>query len=439
MLKARQSRRGTSRRTFLFGALAAPALAPTVARAQPAPDRVRLGIIGVGGRGQGNWSALLSQDIRVWCDVDLARVAPGTAAVPQADVVQDFRRVLDRNDLDAVVVSTPDHWHAIPAVWAMATGRHVYCEKPLARSLRECRAMERAARKYRRVTQMGTQIHAGQNYRRVVELIQSGAIGKVREVDVWCAKPPGKGRLGPGTAPPETLDYDLWVGPADYRPYDPDVTPHHWRWWWDFAGGILADMGCHYLDLPHWALDLGVPTKVDAEGAPHADADNKVPAEMKVRFSHPARSGRPAVRVTWWHGIPGPRDADGRVVATGFSSGVLFHGDQGQLLADYSRRRLLPEERFRDFAPPPPSIPDSAGHHAEWISAIRGEGPPPLCRFEYGALLTETVLLGNLAYRLGSAVEWDSDSLRVKNVSRAAAEPLIRPGYRGGWKLPVEA
>lgn len=423
-----------SRRTFVMGS-AATLVASRVARAsgQEKSDRLRLGVIGTAGRGGENLKGVAGEEIVALCDVDLARTARAAQQFPGAIVVQDFRRVLDRKDVDAVVVSTPDHWHALITVWALQAGKHVYCEKPLARSIGEARAMVAAAKRHKLVTQMGTQIHAGDNYRRVVELVQAGAIGPVRRVDVWCEKAPDPGRrLTTGAAVPSTLDYEMWVGPAAWRPYDPAVLPFNWRWWWDFGGGVLADMACHYMDLPHWALGLRTPEVVNATGTQFIDADNTVPVEMRVDFYYPARGSQPPVHLTWRHGVPGPRGEDGQVMNLGYRSGVLFHGDRGQLLADYGRHALLPEEQYRDYRRPEPSIPASIGHHQEWIQAIK-QGGTPTCQFEYGGALTETVLLGNLSYRTNHEIRWDHERGVATNVR--GAEQFIYPEYRGNWKL----
>lgn len=431
-----------NRRTFLFGALAAAL--PTAARAA-VPERVRLGIIGVGGQGEYNWSqcaAVPGVEIVALCDVDLARMERARQQFPGAAVTQDFRGVLDRRDVDAVVVSTPDHWHALASIRAMQAGKHVYCEKPLARSVHEVRMMRDTARRTGAVTQMGTQIHAGDNYRRVVELLRAGVIGNVNRVDVWCDSRPVPGRrLAPGAAvPPTTLDYDLWVGPAQYVPFNPAVVPFHWRWWWEFGGGVLADMACHYMDLPHWALGLRRATRIVATGTPVTGGDNTVPEEMKVVYTYPAEGRHPngagygPVTLTWYHGVTGPRDDEGRVLNLSYSSGVLFHGEQGQLLANYGAHRLLPAERFRDIRRPDPTLPASIGHHREWIEAIRGGGNAS-CEFEYASALTETVLLGNISYRLSQPITWDPVRTRVRGVPERAWRPLVRPAYRDGWDL----
>jgi predicted dehydrogenase len=427
-----------TRRSFLMGT-AGVVTGTVVARTMShVADKVRLGIIGVGGQGEYNWGSLADQEILALCDVDLARVEKAASQFPKAEVVQDFRRVLDRNDIDAVVVSTPDHWHGIISVWAMQTGKHVYCEKPLAHSIYECRVMAETAKRQKRVTQMGTQIHAGSNYRRVVELIQANAIGPVRRVDVWCEKRPAPGKRATQGTPPPTMDYEMWVGPAPMRPYDPAVVPFNWRWWWEFGGGVLADMACHFMDLPHWALNLRHPERVIAAGTEFPDADNKVPVEMQVDYYYPtrdsARGPLPPVHLVWWHGTPGPKDEAGNVQNLGFRNGVLFHGDQGQLIADYGSHKLLPEDRFVDYKRPEPTIPESAGHHREWINAIRDSGTTT-CNFDYSGALSETVLLGNMAYRLGKEIRWDPEDLRITNAREREWKPLLRREYRGDWKL----
>jgi predicted dehydrogenase len=429
--------RPISRRSFLTGATlaAAGALAGREARARPrrprSGEKVRLGIIGVGGQGEFSWSNLANEEIVALCDVDLARVAEAAARFPKAVVVQDFRRVIERDDIDAVVVATPDHWHALPSVWAMETGKHVYCEKPLGHTVAECRVMAETAKRRGVATQMGTQIHAGANYQRVVELVRAGAIGPIRRVDVWVeGRAPGRRRAE--STPPSTLDYKLWVGPAAMRPYDPGIVPFQWRWWWEFGGGVLADMGCHYMDLAHWALDLRHPTRIQAVGAPPPDADNTVPAELRVDYDYPARADQPPVRLTWWHGTPGPRDEAGRVRRFSYGSAVLFHGEKGELLANYGSHKLLPESQFADYARPEPTIPPSVGHHQEWINAIK-HGTPTTCNFDYSGALTEAVLLGNVAYRLGQPIEWDAKALKATNVR--GADQFVQYEYQNGWRL----
>lgn len=427
-----------SRRRFLCraaGATGSAVLASAVpadgGRAVSPNERINLAVIGVAGRGADNLAGVAGENVVALCDVDEGRAVAARKAHPRAQFFQDFRRVFDLKGVDAVVVSTPDHMHAIPALTAMRTGKHVYCEKPLAHTVHEVRVLRDAAARHRVVTQMGTQIHAGDNYRRVVEIVQSGVLGPVGRVHVWCSKRPDVRHLArrPVAVPPG-IDYDLWLGPAPARPFDPAFVPFHWRWFWEFGGGILADMACHYMDLPHWALDLRTPSTVGAAGRKLGEGDQPVPDVLQVDYRYPARGKQPPVHLTWYSGSQGPgRDAPGSF--HGFSSGVLFVGSAGQLVADYGRHLLLPKDRFRDFKAPPPSIPASIGHHKEWLDAIRNGGTPS-CNFEYGGALAEAVLLGNVSFRSGSSFIWNGGAGRTDS---SEANRFLRREYRKGWEL----
>ncbi len=365
------------------------------------------------------------------CDVDEKRAGKAREKFPRARFHADFRHLLDAKGLDGVVIATPDHTHAIPAKAALSLGLDVYCEKPLTHTVQEARVVAETAAKYERVTQMGTQIHAGTNYRRVVELIQSGAIGPVREVHVWCDKSLGGGDRPSETPPvPEGLHYDLWLGPAPQRPYHSAYIPFNWRKWWDFGGGTLADMACHHMDLPFWALKLRHPTKVGAEGSNPVHPETAA-KWLIVRYEFPARGELPPVHLTWYDGGKRPElFVEGKLPKWG--DGTLFIGDKGMLLADYGRHKLLPEADFTDFVAPKPSIPDSVGHHREWIQACKTRSATT-CNFDYGGALTEAVLLGNVSYRLGKPLVWDAKNLRATN--EPAAERFIRKEYRKGWTL----
>jgi predicted dehydrogenase len=280
---------------------------------------------------------------------------------------------------------------------------------------------------------MGTQIHAGDNYRRVVELVQSGTIGPVRRVHVWCSRrPDARQRQAQAPQVPATLNYDLWLGPAPQVPYDPAHLHFHWRWFWEFGGGVLADMACHFMDLPHWALNLRTPTTVAATGRVTYQGSNDTPDLMQVEYEYPARGELPPVHLTWYHGQPGP-DLAGKIRHQGFSSGVLFEGTRGQILADYSNHRLLRNGQAVDIERPPQTIPASLGHHREWLHAIRNRDATTTCNFAYSGALTVAVLLGNVAYRSGGKIQWDDKQGRVPN--QRNAEPYLRREYRRGWNL----
>jgi predicted dehydrogenase len=311
----------------------------------------------------------------------------------------------------------------------MRLGKHVYCEKPLSHSVYEARVAAEVAAENKVATQMGTQIHSGTNYRRAIELLEAGAIGTVREVDVWTTAAEGGGHRPQETPPvPPTLDWDLWIGPAPYRPYHPCYLPRQWHFWWDFGGGVLGNVGCHFMDLPFWALKLRHPTSIEAEGPP-VHPETTAPT-MTIRYEYPARGDLPPVRLTWYQGRKSPRVETDNVPA--WSTGFLFVGEKGMLLTDYSRRLLLPEDRFAGYEPPAPTIPDSIGHYAEWIAACK-TGSPTGCNFDYAGALTEAVLLGNVAYRAGKKLEWDAAGLKATNCPEADA--FIRREYRPGWTL----
>jgi predicted dehydrogenase len=336
--------------------------------------------------------------------------------------------------IDAVCVGTPDHTHAPAAAMALRMGKHVYCEKPLTHTVFEARTLANLAKEKRLITQMGNQIHAGENYRRVVELIQSGAIGKVNECHVWVTAKYSGAKFTTGTQAPPTLDWNLWLGPAPERPYSEGVHPFEWRKFWDYGTGALGDFGCHYMDLCHWALGLRAPTTVEAEGPP-VDAVS-CPAWCIARYEY-ARGEEPPVKLTWYDSGRQPELAqtlkiDGRPLGEVFKSAQLFIGSEGMLVSDYNRHRLLPEEKFKGFTPPPQTIPKSVGHHREWVEAIKGSGTT-LSNFDYAGALTEAVLLGTVAYRSGQRLEWDSANLKLKNSPEA--QQLIHKEYRKGWTL----
>lgn len=404
-------------------------------------QKINVGFVGVANRAADNLSEVSKLtdlvNVAALCDVDDKYLAQAREKHPGAKTYNDFRRLIDQKDIDAVVVSTPDHTHAVATAAAIRTGRHVYCEKPLTRTISECRKIEELTKKHKRITQLGTQIHAGDNYRRVVELVQAGAIGPVHEVHVWVSasyggmnKPTDKPPVPPG------LHWDLWLGPVHPCDYHPDYAPFKWRNWWAFGGGSLADFGCHFMDLPHWALDLRHPLSAEPLAGPPVHPDS-TPPWLIVRYEYPARpaiEGRPPqppVVLTWYHGGKQPALLD-EEQSKYFRSGVMFVGEKGMLLADYTRRQLLPEKDFAGFQPPPQSIPKSIGHHREWIEAIRNGGQTT-CNFDYSGALTEAALLGNVAYRVGRKIVWDAKALRA--IGCQEADQFIQHSYRRGWKL----
>jgi len=412
----------------------------SVAQSKSPNEKLDIAAIGVGGRGAANVGGVAGENIVALCDVDDARAAATFNRFPKAKRYVDFRRMFDQmhKQIDAVVIGTPDHTHAPPAVMAMKLGKHCYCEKPLSHSVYEARLMAEVAREGKLITQMGTQIHAGSNYRRVVELVKTGAIGEVREVHVWLGAkfegPPNPTNSSQRNAPadqppvPETLYWDLWLGPAAHRPYHPWYAPGGWRYWWNFANGALGDFYCHFCDLAFWALDLRHPATVEAEGTLHPESTSH---RTIARQEYPARDNLPPVTLTWYHGGGYPEIVKQKKIPE-WGNAVLFVGAKGMLIADYNRHQLLPEDRFAGFKPPDPFIPDSIGHHREWVEACK-TGGITTCNFDYGGALTEAALLCNVALRTGKKLHWDPKTLKARGCPEA--DVLIRREYRKGWTL----
>ncbi|HMV85161.1 MAG TPA: Gfo/Idh/MocA family oxidoreductase [Blastocatellia bacterium] len=440
-----------SRRQFLAqGAMAgiAAVAAPAIVRGRNLNDKLNLAIIGAGGRGASNLRDVESENITILCDVNEEGLNKAAARHTAARKLVDFRQVYDHaKEFDAVVISTAEHTHAFATLPALQLGKHVYCEKPLTHNIWEARVIREAAAKTKVATQMGTQIHAGDNYRRVVELIQTGAIGAVTEVHVWVGRAWGlhaseaeskaagdivfvQNRPEKPDPVPPTLNWELWLGPAPSRPFNNVYFPGpKWYRWWDFGNGTMSDLGSHWIDLPWWALKLDHPLTIEAKGpAPHLEI---APASMQVTYEYGKRGELPPLKLTWYQGTHKPQILkDGGIPA--WNSGVLFVGDKGMLLSDYSKHLLLPENKFADFKRPDPFIPKSLGHHAEWIHACK-TGAPTTCNFEYAGQLTEANHLGNVAFRAGKKLLWDAAKLRATNAPEI--EPLIHRKYRKGWKL----
>jgi predicted dehydrogenase len=440
--------------TTALAALSAAILPSRVLGAALSPsDRLNIAAIGVGGMGGANLKACASENIVALCDVDSAYAAKTFALFPKAKVYTDYRVMLEKEEsVDAVIVATPDHTHAVITMAVLRAGKHVYCQKPLTHNLFEARRITEAARQHRVVTQMGNQGHSYESIRLLKEWLDDGAIGDVTEVHAWTDRPVGGDPWSdfaqmarPADTPPvpATLDWDLWLGPVPYRPYHPEYHPTKWRAWVDFGTGPLGDMGCHILDPAFWALELGSPKTVEATST-HFQPDvasQTYPRASIVRYEFPARGSRPPVRLTWYDGRllpPVPEELEaGRTLP---ASGALLVGTKGKILHGSHGAdgvRLIPEARMREYERPPKTLPRVVGtHEDDWIRACK-EGPggtPPCSPFEYGGALTEMVLLGVLAIRLkDERLEWDGASLRFTNNEKA--NELVRIPYREGWTL----
>lgn len=398
-------------------------------RAEQSPnEKLNVACIGIGGQGGSNLRSVSSQNIVALCDVDEKRGGKGFEQFPKAKKYHDYRRMLDEleGEIDAVVVSTPDHTHFHPSMMAMQMGKHLYCEKPMAHSVWEIREMTNMAAKMKVATQLGVQRHTLDNMHRSVELIKSGAIGKVTEVHSWVGGSRGMPSVPstPAEVPPH-LKWDLWVGPARDIGYHPSIAPYGWRFWWDYGTGETGNWGCHILDIPFWALDLKYPTSVDGSGPPVHPLTT--PKEMTMRFEFPDQG----VTLHWYHAKNGPPILKEKGLS-GSGMNTLFIGSEGMLLTGFNKRKLYPEEKFADYQAPEKTIPRSPGFHREWINACKG-GEPATCDFAYSGPLSETVLLGNVAYRSGGEFAWDAASLTASGNEKAAE--LIKPTFRKGWEL----
>ncbi|MBI2806764.1 MAG: Gfo/Idh/MocA family oxidoreductase [Planctomycetes bacterium] len=421
--------------------------------AQPGANaRLNVALIGAGGRAEGNEQGVRGENIVALCDVDQSRARNVYNRYPRVTKYTDFRVMLDKQkDIQAVVVSTPDHTHFHASAMALQRGKHVYCEKPLTHSVWEARQLGLLAAKHRVATSMGNQGTAHDGLRTAAEIIRSGAIGEVREVHVWTDRPiwpQGINRPKGRQEVPKTLTWDLWLGPAPERPYNSAYVPFAWRGWWDFGTGALGDMACHTMNMPFMALRLSAPSAVSAEVVGGVNPESAPARGVTVTYEFPARGqGLPALRLYWYEspyqpGVPREKRVYRRPPANVLQginnvsgSGCMIVGSRGKMYSgsDYgSSYTLLPARDFADYRPPQRTIPRSPGHHAEWIRACKG-GAAAMSNFtDYAGPLTEMVLLGNVAMRAGERIVWDSAKLQVTNV-RGAAQ-YIRPPYRKGWE-----
>lgn len=399
--------------------------------AAPASDRIQVGFIGLGGQGTGRLNQFMRHndvDAVAVCDVDQTHLERAAALVEKTqgrkpEAFNDFRKLLETKNLDAVMVATPDHWHALPVIQACEAGKDVFIEKPLSYSIGEGRAMVRAAQKHERITQMGNHIHNDQpNYRRVVEAIRSGVLGKINRVD--CSLKVGfKGVGKPAdSAPPPGLDYDFWLGPAPKRPFNPSRCHFNYRYFWDYSGGYLIDFWCHYTDVVYWALDLKAPKSVSAAGGRWAVDDSaETPDTLEVLCEYPN------LILTW------TLHPNGRPGFDHMGSSVIFEGSDATLVTNYSKYEVYVKgKKEEDFKPPAPTIPDSPGHIREFLNSIKSR-QRTTCDIDYGNRLTKGGLLGNIAYRTGERLYWDDE--RERFTGRTQANRYVTRRYRKPWKL----
>lgn len=414
-------------------------------------EKLNIAGIGVGGMGAADLREMEGEQIVALCDVDEKQAAGSFQRYPQARRYKDFREMLsEEKDLDAVVVATPDHVHAVAAMAAIKAGKHVYCEKPLAHTVYEARKLTEAARAAGVATQMGNQGHATESIRRLCEWIWDGAIGDVYEVHAWTPHPVWpQGMDRPKDTPPvpDTLAWDLWLGPAPQRPYNPAYLPAMWRGWWDFGTGGLGDMGCHVLDHVVMSLKLGAPKSVEATCSMFVPTGlnwNKpkntesYPQASLVTYQFAAREGFPPLKLMWYDGgllPPRPEELPDSEPMGDTYGGALYVGTKGKILCGShgaNGARLIPPEKMKAFKQPPATLPRSIGHRQEWLQACRG-GDKPGSNFDYAGPLTEIVLLGNVALRTLSKLSWDSEKFEFTN--SPDANRYLHREYREGWTL----
>jgi len=395
-----------------------------------ANESITLGFIGVGGMGSGLLNIFKAMpDVRVAavCDVYEPHVLRAkSAADGKPDTYGDFRKVLDRKDIDAVVIATPDHWHAIPTILACQAGKDVYCEKPLTHRVAEGRAVVTAAEKAKSVTQMGNLIHAGENYHRVVEIVRSGVLGKITKTRVWMAADrSGLGR--PADAPvPSGLDYNFWLGPAPERPFNPQRFTFNWRWYWDYGGGVLTDFCCHIVDLVHWAMEVDAPTTISATGGHYAlDDNNETPDTLEVVYEY--EKGDDKFLMVW-----SQTDANAHGLED-MGQGIMFQGTNGTLVASYNSYKIIPA-KGKTIEEPPKTLPRSVGHHREFLNAIKTREKCS-CNFDYGHRLSSVGELGNISLLTGEKLAWDAKAEKITN--HPDANQFLTKEYRKPWILPA--
>jgi len=442
-----------SRRRFLGYAATAASVAIVPGhvlgndKGNPAPSgKLNIAGIGVGGMGHGNLNQMRGENIVALCDVDHKYAARTFKKYPKAKTWKDYRKMLDQQkDIDAVLIATPDHTHAVISMAAMKAGKHVYCQKPLTHDVYEARMLAKVAKETGVTTQMGIQGHSMDHTRVICEWIWSGAIGEVTSVDAWCdlsyypwghAGWSSKYSSRPKDTPavPKTLDWDLWIGPAPMRPYHQAYHPLVWRCWLDFGSGMMGDRGAHTLDSAFWALNLGAPSTIEATSCGQSKDQHALAAVVTYKF--PKRGDLPPLKLTWYEGVRAPRPEelpdDRKMPGQG---GIIYNGTKGKIMAGVygNGARIIPEARMKEVGKPPQKLPRVKGtHEMDWIRACKA-GKPAGAHFGFSGPLTEMCVLGNVAKRVDGRIHWDAEKLEVTNDKKA--NQFVRKQYRKGWSL----
>ena len=443
----------TTRRHFFYGALLAGAVPaggfgsvkslPSLGYKSP-NEKLNIAAIGAGGKGYSDIMGTQTENHVAFADVDEKRAERTFKQFPNVPRYKDFRQMLDKEgkNIDAVTVSIPDHMHGTAAMWAMSRGKHVYCQKPLTHTVWEARELEKAAAKYKVATQMGNQGYSNEGARECCEIIWNGDIGNVTEVHAWTDRPGHYWQQGPEVAQPEaavppTLDWGLWLGGAEMRPYSPAYLPVKWRGYPDFGAGAIGDMACHIMGTPNMALMLTAPTSVEcikSEGKSNAT----YPGQVAIRFDFPARFNMPAVKVFWYDSLKAqpeiPGVPAGELIGDKDINGSIFIGDKGMVTTGCygERTRLIPDAKMKDYKLPPQLLTRSPGHYRDWIRACKG-GEPSCSNFGVSGPFVQWMLLGVIAMRVEGKLEWDAKNMRFTN--NAEANKYLHPQFKKGWKF----
>jgi predicted dehydrogenase len=421
----------------------------SLAESKSPNEKLNVGFIGVGGQGGGNLGRIagLGENVVALCDIDETNLGNAADKHSKAAKYADFRAMLEKQkDIDAVVISTPDHMHAAAGLMAMKLKKHVYCEKPLTHTVYEARLMRKTAKEMGVATSMGNHGTANDGLRRAVELVQAGVIGPVKEVHVWTNRPiwpQGMATRPKPEAVPKTVNWDLWLGVAKERPYAPGYHPFAWRGWWDFGTGALGDMACHTANMAFMACKLGYPVSVEAKS--EEINPETFPSWSTITYQFPKRGDLPELKWVWYDGKK--KDKDGKEqpnlpnnrlcheLRSNSGSGSLLIGDKGYLFSpnDYGADFVLGfKDDYVGFKGPEKSLPRSQGHHKDWVLACKG-GASAMANFDYAAFLTEVVVLGNVALRVGKKIDWNAENMAATNCPEAAQ--FIKPDFRKGWDL----
>ena len=434
----------TTRRDFLKRLAAAGAAVPAFlsARAAKAQDKhpdVRVALIGTGGMGGAHVGEMANLGVTVpcFCDVDTNNMGHAKELWPKAHTYQDYRKMLDKEakNIDGVMIGIPDHHHFPATIMAMQLGLHVYTQKPLVHTVWEARTLWRAAHRYKVVTQMGNQGHASENWRKLYEMINSGGIGDVKEVHTWSDRPiwpQGMNRPEGKDEVPPNLDWDIWLGPAPVRPFKNGAYhPFVWRGWFDFGTGALGDMACHMMDGMYWSMDPGQPTSIEPVEVTGMTKEAFPNSEI-IKWEFPKKIHRPGFTQYWHDGGLKPPKPEGMAGDLG-SNGSIFIGTKGTIIVHDAGGSIetAPASLMDEIGNPPQMLPRSVGHYLEWVLACKGEGRT-WSNFEYSAALTETVILGVVAMKVGDRIEYDGEAMKITNIPDA--NEFLTKDYRTGWK-----